>query len=75
MLPLLTKEEFCRNVENIVVEKNYSYIDAVLKIQEDYGLDYSLISKLISQPLKEKLEKEGMDLNLIKKGKSTLPFA
>lgn len=75
MLPLLTKEEFCKNVENVVLTKNYSYIDAVLKIQEDYGLDYSLISKLISQPLKEKLEKEGMDLNLIKKGKSTLPFA
>lgn len=75
MLPIPTKEDFCKNVENIVLTRNYSYMDAILKIQEDHGLDYSLIAKLISQPLREKLEKEGMDLNLIKKRKSTLPFA
>jgi uncharacterized protein YdhG (YjbR/CyaY superfamily) len=75
MLQIPTKEEFCKNVENIVLTKNYSYIDAILKIQEDHSLDYSLIAKLISQPLREKLEKEGMDLNLLKKGKCTLPFA
>lgn len=75
MLPTITKEDFCKKVENIVLTKNYSYLDAVLKLQEDHGLDYSLVAKFISQPLKEKLEQEGMDLNLIKKGKSTLPFA
>jgi hypothetical protein len=75
MLPTITKEDFCKKVENIVIEKQYSYLDAVLKMQEDYGLDYSLIAKFLSQPLKEKLEQEGRDLNLIKKGRSTLPFA
>lgn len=75
MLPTITKEDFCKKVENIVIEKRYSYLDAVLKMQEDYGLDYSLIAKFLSQPLKEKLEQEGRDLNLIKKGRSTLPFA
>jgi hypothetical protein len=74
MLPIITKEDFCKKVETIVTEKKYSYLDAVLKMQEDHGLDYSLIAKFISQPLKEKLEKEGMDLNLIKKGRNTLPF-
>ena len=75
MLPTITKEDFCKKVENIVIEKRYSYLDAVLKMQEDYGLDYSLIAKFLSQPLKEKLEQEGRDLNLIKKGRSTLPCA
>jgi hypothetical protein len=75
MLPVITKEDFCKKVENTVLEGKLSYLEAILKLQEDYGLDYSLVAKFLSQPLKEKLEKEGMDLNLIKKGKNALPFA
>lgn len=75
MLPLLTKEDFCKKVENLVIDKNSSYLEAVLQLQEQYGMDYSLVAKFLSQPLKEKLESEGRDLNLIKKGKSVLPFA
>jgi predicted glycosyltransferase len=75
MLPLLTKEDFCKKVENLVIDKKSSYLEAVLQLQEQYGMDYSLVAKFLSQPLKEKLESEGRDLNLIKKGKSVLPFA
>jgi hypothetical protein len=75
MVPTITKEEFCKKVENIVLDGKLSYLEAVIKLQEDYGLDYSLVAKYLSQPLREKLEREGMDLNLIKKAKNTLPFA
>jgi hypothetical protein len=75
MLANITKEEFCKKVENKVITKKYTYIDAVIAIQEEYGIDYSIVSKLLSQPLLEKLETEGKNLNLIKKTKTRLPFA
>lgn len=74
MIPLLSKEEFCRKVEALVLEKNLSYLESVLSIQEQNQMDYSLVAKFLSQPLREKLEKEAQDLNLIKKVKNTLPF-
>lgn len=75
MLANITKEEFCKKVENKVINKKYTYIDAVIAIQEEYGIDYTIVAKLLSQPLLEKLETEGKNLNLIKKSKSRLPFA
>lgn len=75
MLPIITREEFCKKVETSAASGKLTYLESVIKLQEDYGLDYSLVAKYLSQPIKEKLEKEGMDLNLLKKVKSTLPFA
>lgn len=75
MLPIISREEFCKKVEIVAASGKLTYLESVIKLQEDYGLDYSLVAKYLSQPIKEKLEKEGMDLNLLKKGRSTLPFA
>jgi hypothetical protein len=75
MLPIISKEEFCKKIETRVSSKKISYLDAIIDIQEEYGLDYSLVAKFLSQPLIEKLEKEGRELNLIKTNKNILPFA
>jgi hypothetical protein len=75
MLTNITKEEFCKKIENTVLKRKISYLDAVIELQEQCGLDYSLVAKLLSQPLVEKLETEGKNLNLIKKSKNKLPFA
>lgn len=74
MLSNITKEEFSKKVEQLAIKRRGSYLDAVIDIQEEYGLDYSLVAKLLSQPLLEKLELEGRKLNLIKKNKNMLPF-
>jgi len=75
MLTNITKEEFSKKVENRVANKKTTYLETIIDLQEEYGLDYSLIAKLLSQPLIEKLESEGRRINLIKKSKNTLPFA
>jgi|LakMenEpi03Aug12_release.lakeMendotaPanAssembly.Ray.scaffolds.fasta_scaffold3476488_1 hypothetical protein len=75
MLPTLTKEEFSKKIETLVSSKKLTYLEAIIDLQEEYGMDSSLVVKLLSQPLLEKLEVEGRDLHLIKKQKSTLPFA
>ena len=75
MLTNITKEEFCKKIENSVLKRKMTYLDAIIELQEECGLDYSLIAKLLSQPLIEKLETEGKNLNLLKKNKNRLPFA
>ena len=50
-------------------------MDAIIDLQEELGMDYSLVAKYLSKPLIEKLEIEGIDLNLIKKQRNALPFA
>lgn len=75
MLPAISKEEFCKRIESRVKNKRVSYLEAVIDLQEDCGLDASFVVKLLSQPLLEKLEMEGKQLNLLKKKKNTLPFS
>jgi hypothetical protein len=50
-------------------------IDAVLHYFEEYCYDFSLAPKLLTQPLLEKIEQEGRDLNLLPKIRNRLPFA
>lgn len=74
MIFKVTKEEFSRRIETYVLETNSSYIDAVVHFFEEYSYDFSLAPKLLSQPLLEKIEEEGRDLNLLPKIKNKLPF-
>jgi len=74
----ITKEEFSKRVEKYVgesAEKETPYINAVLHLFEEYSFDFSLASKLLSQPILEKIQAEGMDLNIIPRTKNKLPFA
>jgi hypothetical protein len=75
MIFKVTKEEFSKRIENYVLETNSSYIDAVVHYFEEYCYDFSLAPKLLTQPLLEKIEQEGRDLNLLPKIRNRLPFA
>ena len=50
-------------------------MDAVIHFLEEYSFDFSMGSKLLSQPIIEKIEGEAKDLNLLPKNKNKLPFA
>ncbi len=50
-----------------------SYIDAILQACEELEIEPELAAKLLSKPMKEKLEQEAATLNLIPK-KSKLPI-
>jgi len=60
-------------IEKLVCKKNYSYIDAILKLCEDYSLEPSYIAKHLSKPVIEKLRQEGESINLLPKS-ARLPF-
>jgi hypothetical protein len=43
-----------------------TYIDAATYIIEERGMDYSNIKKLLSDSLRDKVENEATDLNLLR---------
>ena len=66
---IMTKKRFSTAVEELVANNKMSYIDAMTYIITQRGMDYGNIKKLLSDSLKEKLEAEASDLNLIRGGK------
>jgi hypothetical protein len=74
MLFNTNKEDFSKKVENYVKKHNVSYMDSVIFLLEDNSIDFSIAPKLLTQPLLERLEQEGRDLNFLPKNKNKLPF-
>lgn len=61
----LTKSEFSKLVEKTVLENKLGYMDAVLMVCDDHGIDPEDVRKFVSAPIQEKIEGEAMRLNLI----------
>ena len=71
---ILTKKRFGKLVEDKVTETRMPYMDAVIAICEERDLDPGDIGILIGPVLKEKIEMEAIDLNLIESDNgNTLP--
>ena len=62
----MTSKEFSLKIENIVKEKQISYMDAVLWYCNENGIDEGTISNLISKSLKEKIKLEATNLKMLK---------
>lgn len=58
-----------QEIEKIVKEKEYTYIEAVCAFCQNTGMDYESMPKLLNAQIKEKIEGEALDLNLFKKRK------
>lgn len=61
----LTKSEFSKLVEKNVLDRKMTYMEAVLMVCEDHGIDPEDVRKFVSAPIQEKIEGEAMRLNLI----------
>jgi len=65
---MLTKQKFTRMVEDTVKHTRLSYIDSVVHLCEKNNLEIEDIKKYISDPVREKIEAEAMDLNFLESG-------
>ena len=70
---MLTKARFTKMIEDTVVMKRLSYMDAIIDLCEKNSLEVEDVKKYISDPIKEKLEAEAMKLNFLPRS-STLPI-
>ena len=62
----LTPQKFAMEIEKIVAEEEFNYIDAICYYCEINGLEVESITRLISKPLKERLEVDATRLNFMK---------
>jgi hypothetical protein len=64
------KEQFSNKVISRVKLTNMTFMDCVLEITEEMGLDPSASGKLLTKPIIEKIQQEAQSLHLMKKSKS-----
>jgi len=68
--------QFAEEIEKII-KKNpeFNYIEAIISFCEEKEIEVDLISKLISKPLKEKIKRDAIELNYMKKtSRAKLPL-
>jgi len=71
----LCQARFAEEVEKIVKDNNFNYIDAIIAFCEENKIEVDSVSKLISKPLKEKLKYDAQQLNFMKKtSRAKLPL-
>ena len=64
---IMTRKRFSTAVENMVSDsKGVSYIEAAAYIIEERGMDFKSLNRLLSDSLKQKIESEAVDLNLLR---------
>tara|TARA_X000000950_G_scaffold275152_1_gene361121 strand:+ start:734 stop:976 length:243 start_codon:yes stop_codon:yes gene_type:complete len=71
---MISKKEFTEQVERLLSKKSSIQVDvlgAIIKVCEDNNLEPEGAKRLLSDPLKQKLEAEAKQLNLIDRGKNT----
>ena len=64
------KQQFSNKVLELVKATKLSFMDCVLEITEEMGLDPGASGKLLTKPIVEKIQQEAKDLHLLKKSKT-----
>jgi len=71
----LTPSKFALEIEKIVAEEKFNYIDAIVHYCEINELEVESVTKLVSKPLKEKLKWDATRLNFMKRtSRAKLPL-
>jgi hypothetical protein len=64
----ITESKFAEDIEKIVkANSDHNYITAIVEYCELNNIEVESISKIISKPLKEKLRRDALELNFLKK--------
>ena len=69
---LMNSKKFGLIIEEIVKTKKISYMDAVIKYCDENEIDTSTVGNLINKSLKEKIQIEAENLNLIHKSSTAV---
>lgn len=65
------KEKFSKKVLEKVKLKNSTFMECVLELSDEMGIDPSSSGKLLTKPIVEKIEQEAKNLHLLKNKKNT----
>ena len=60
-----TPKTFSLAVEKMAIESEIGYLDAIIEYTNSNSIEMDIVPKLITKPLKEKLEVEAKKLNFL----------
>lgn len=63
---------FPKLVQDLVKEKKCNYIDATIMTCEKYNVDPADVKKLLPKAIREKIEADALELNMLKYKKKTV---
>ena len=61
-------------LDRIVREKKISYMEAILEYTNDVDCEIEMVAKMINKQIKDKIEAEAYELNMMKDRSSKLPL-
>ena len=64
---VMSRDDFSKKVEEAVKDCKVSYFDAILLCANEQGLEPELAAKLCDKNIKQMLQSEAEDLNLIER--------
>lgn len=68
--PIITKQELTIRTERLVRSDGLSYLEAIIQICADLDVDPEDIAKMVTGPLRDKLEAEAQRNNILPKPNS-----
>jgi len=69
---MLNKSNFYTLVEQTVLHKKISYLDAIMLLCDEYKIDVIDVKNYITPAIITKLEAEARNLNMLKGGNTTM---
>lgn len=73
-LKLHTQTTFSKEIERIVREEKITYFEAICDYMSENNIEPETVPKLLTARIKEIIEVEATDLNLIHRGKKRAKF-
>ena len=61
-------------LDAMVRDKKISYMEAILKYTDDVDCEIEMVAKMINKSIKDKIEAEAYELNMMKDRSSKLPL-
>ena len=61
-------------LDKMVREKQMTYMDAILKYTNDDDCEIEMVAKMLNKQIKDKIEAEAYELNMMKDRSSKLPL-
>jgi hypothetical protein len=65
IVPIITRQELAIRTERLVRSDGLTYVEAIIQICSDLDLDPEDIAKMVTGPLKDKVEAEAMRSNIL----------
>ena len=67
---MISKKEFTEQVE-VLLSKGATVMDAIIKVCDNNKIEPESTKRLLSDPLKERLEAEAKKLNMVNRGSNS----